>query len=63
MKEEHFKDAKDGFFLTGEGFQKYCSLYHEHIEENNWRDKFKTQAENLKKAVMTGDKYTPFIYE
>jgi len=63
LKEEHFKNAKDGFYLTDAGFEKYCSLYHEHIEEGSWRDKFKAQAENLKKAVMTGVEYSPFYYE
>ena len=63
LKEEHFKSAKDGFYLTDAGFEKYCSLYHEHIEDNNWRDKFKTQAENLKKAVMAEGEYSSFIYE
>jgi len=63
LKEEHFKSEKEGFHLTDAGFEKYCALYHEHIEDNNWRDKFKTQAENLKKAVMGEGEYSPFIYE
>ena len=63
LKEEHFKNEKEGFYLTDAGFEKYCALYHEHIEDNNWREKFKTQAENLKKAVMAEGEYSPFIYE
>jgi len=63
LKEEHFKGEADGFYLNDEGFEKFCSLYHEHVDEGKWRDKFKAQAENLRKAVMEGVEYAPFIHE
>ena len=63
LKEEHFKGKKEGFHLTDDGFEKFCSLYHDHIENGDWRNKFKMQAENLKKAVMAEGEYSPFIYE
>ena len=63
LKEEHFKGKDEGFYLNDDGFEKFCSLYHEHIQSGNWRNKFATQAENLKKAVMGEGAYCPFIYE
>jgi CRISPR-associated protein Cas1 len=63
LKEDHFKDEKEGFYLTESGFEKFCSLYHDHVEEENWREKFRIQAENLKKAVMAEGIYSPFIHE
>jgi len=60
LKESHFHGQEKGFYLTSDGFAKFIALHHEHLEEGNWRPRFRMQAQNLKKAVMTGELYEPY---
>lgn len=63
LKEEYFYGNEKNFYLKEEGFKKFIDLYHEHVESGDWKNKFKSQAYNLKKAVMEGVPYDPFYRE
>jgi len=60
LKESHFHGQEKGYYFTSDGFAKFIALHHEHLEEGNWRPRFRTQALKLKKAVMTGEPYEPY---
>ena len=60
LKKEHFMGVEDGFYLNEDGFAKFISLYHEHLEQGKWRSIFRRQSDNLKKAVMESAQYRPF---
>jgi CRISPR-associated protein Cas1 len=63
LKSEHFKGKQDGYYLTKDGFLKFCDLYHKHVEENEWRAKFKTRVNLLKKEVMRDERYPSLAFE
>jgi CRISPR-associated protein Cas1 len=63
LKESHFYGKERGYYLNSEGFAKFIALYHEHLEDGNWKPKFRAQAQSLKKAVMTGEPYEPYRCE
>jgi CRISPR-associated protein Cas1 len=60
---EHFRDAKDGYYLNDEGFAKFCSMYHEHVEEGKWESIFREQAAVLKKSLLEGTGFSPYLYD
>ena len=60
LKESHFHGQENGYYLTSDGFTKFIELYHEHLEQGHWRPRFRTQAQNLRKAVMTGEPYESY---
>ena len=55
-----FKGADENFYLTDEGFKKFCKLYNEHLEEKSWTQIFKTQAEKLKNFIVSEAEYEPY---
>jgi len=60
LNEKCFLGEDEGFYFSGDGFQRFIELYHEHRDSGQWRKQFRAQAEKLKKAVMNGDRYTPY---
>ncbi|MCL1981921.1 MAG: CRISPR-associated endonuclease Cas1 [Clostridiales bacterium] len=58
LKAEHFHVKNGDWRLTDEGFRKYCGLFHDQILP--WREKFRTQSNNLKLALMKGETYEPY---
>jgi len=63
LSSAHFQGEDAGYYLNNEGFSKFCGLYHVHLENENWRRKFRTQADSLKKHLMEGTEYRPFACE
>jgi CRISPR-associated protein Cas1 len=58
LKPDHFNMQNGDWRLTEEGFHKFCELYHECAV--GWRDRFRSQAEALKNALINGEQYEPY---
>ena len=63
LNSTHFQGEEEGFYLNAQGFAKFCELYHKHLEEENWRARFRTEAANLKTALTESVEYEAFLYE
>ena len=58
FKEEHFDINNGDYRLNDDGFRKFCGLFHERVPL--WRDKFRTQSDKLKTALLKGEVYEPY---
>jgi CRISPR-associated protein Cas1 len=63
LTSEHFCGPDAGYYLNDQGFDKFCSFYHEHIKDNAWRGRFRTQSDRLKKALLYHLPYQPYQHE
>lgn len=62
LKEYDFKNEEEGFYLTSDGFKKFISLYHKHVESENWKKIFRAQTSLLKESILNGTTYKAFIW-
>jgi CRISPR-associated protein Cas1 len=58
LKADQFHRVGADWRLTGEGFRKFCALFHERVPP--WRDEFREQAGKLKDALLKGEAYEPY---
>jgi CRISPR-associated protein Cas1 len=58
LKSEHFHLSGGDWRLTGDGFAKFCGLYHDRAP--TWRNRFRHQVNNLKTALTEARVYEPY---
>ncbi|MDO4794189.1 MAG: CRISPR-associated endonuclease Cas1, partial [Filifactor alocis] len=63
LSEKHFKTESEGYQLDDIGFSKFMESYHEHMEEGQWREKFRSQAWKLREALIKNEDYQPYLWE
>lgn len=63
LKAELFKGREDGYFLSDDGFHKFCASYADRVNDGKWRKFFRQQSEELKSAITTKQPYRGFRYE
>ncbi len=62
LNETHF-DSMNGYYLNEQGFKKFVELYHQHLLEGNWKQKFRNQVYYLKYALLNNEDYQPYNTE